>query len=175
MVLPMTFILKNELALPYFQEFLVEKNADHTLDFWHCIQNFPKNCDVKLKQAQQRADPDVLMETYARMQEDALRLFYQFVADDAPSKIDLPLQVVSEVHRLATMSPYPPPTTFDSALVSLSGLNFSSALNFFSFLSFSLFVSYFRPPTRPLFMSCFETTTMPSSSRATLIIAACTR
>lgn len=43
----------------------------------------------------------------------------QYMSDTAPTKVDLPLHVCSEVHALASMKPHPPPTTFEAARVRL--------------------------------------------------------
>lgn len=116
-ILPLHFVLSDQTVLPYFQEFLSMQRGEHVLEFWHLAESFPKNCSEKIKRADSSGDPDALVDVYVRLQEDALRLFYQFVADEAPSRVELPLNVVSETHHLATMAPHPPITTFDLAKV----------------------------------------------------------
>jgi hypothetical protein len=117
-VLPLRFVLRDATALKYFEEFLFEKCREgHILDFWHALNSFPSNCMAKLNAAAQKKDPQALLDTYGLLRRDALRLYNQFVSEEASPRVNLPASVAEDVRRLAEMDPYPPPTTFDAAKV----------------------------------------------------------
>lgn len=76
----MRFILRNSVTAPYFQEFMIECNSAHILEFWHLIDHFPSNCHSKLTTAAQQGTTvsvEAMREVYERLTQDALRLFYQ--------------------------------------------------------------------------------------------------
>jgi hypothetical protein len=76
----MRFILRNSVTAPYFQEFMIECNSAHILEFWHLIDHFPSNCHSKLTKAAQQGTTvsvEAMREVYERLTQDALRLFYQ--------------------------------------------------------------------------------------------------
>ena len=108
-LLPMRFVMKNSTTMTYFQEYMTEKNALHVLDCWAAIAHW-RNKAVRAKAKANKVcacmqlhlaprtcvpswqeDVAYMAELNKRITSAALKIFYQYLADEAGESQVLPI------------------------------------------------------------------------------------
>ncbi|EDQ89028.1 uncharacterized protein MONBRDRAFT_25827 [Monosiga brevicollis MX1] len=104
-ILPLKFILRNSVAIVYFEEFMLAKEQSHLLAFWREVSNWRrKTFEARSRMAKETLPVERMQMAERRIKEDALRIFFLYLTDDAEQHIAMPLDLVAETHELICQS-----------------------------------------------------------------------